>query len=69
MWAVKPGKIRAIQLLLEHRGVDVNMVDHEGKSALTWAANEGDNRSAELLLARGEVNPDLTNIDGRTPLS
>jgi len=40
-----------------------------GQTPLSWAARNGHERIAELLLGRKDVNPDGLTISGRTPLS
>ena len=40
-----------------------------GQTPLSWAARNGHERIAELLLGRKDVNPDSSTISGRTPLS
>ena len=74
----RTGLVRALEgrhtsvasLLLEQEGIDVNIVDRGGRTALHWAARHHQNSSSlASLLAR----PDLTTVNqrdkgGATPL-
>ncbi len=65
-WAASQGDLRGIQGLLA-RGVDLNLADYDGRTALHLAASEGHSKVVEALVARGVgVNP----LDrwGNTPL-
>lgn len=78
MHAVAYGDVRVLKVLLE-RGVDVNAVDDEGRSALWWAANEGHQDMVHVLLSHGAnatrqdraaVTPLMAAIDrGNSPIA
>jgi len=54
--------------LLDQEGIDVNLRDNKGRTALSIAAHPNLLASANLLLKREDVEWDLPNNDGRTPL-
>ena len=45
------------------------MYDNSGRTPLSWAAGEGHGAVVKLLLGQKGVNPNLTDIGGRTPLA
>ena len=54
--ALKPQRrILAILETLINAGADVNLQDHEGKSALTWARQWGNEDAIQLLLSAGAL--------------
>ncbi|KAL1519102.1 hypothetical protein AB1Y20_003367 [Prymnesium parvum] len=53
------GNLHAVELLLR-RGAGVNVVDHEGRSALHWACNAGKHESVSMLLRWGADQQILT---------
>ncbi|KAH7385727.1 hypothetical protein BKA66DRAFT_608522 [Pyrenochaeta sp. MPI-SDFR-AT-0127] len=59
----------AAELLLFDYRVDPNAGEGPGWTALTFAAHFGSVEVLELLLTKFEVDVDLKDIDGRTPLS
>ncbi len=65
--AVKTGDVEALKLHLSD-GADPNAADSEfGVTALSWAALEGKEATAELLIEAG-ADIDAKNRDGATPL-
>lgn len=70
-WAMDPpGYLNAVKILVEDGGVDVNHRDATGhRPALSWAAAEGFVEICEYLLTVPNIEPDLVNNYGRTPLS
>jgi ankyrin repeat protein len=58
----------AIEAILAHSSVDVDQVDHLGRSALSDAALRDDHESALLLLRYG-ARPDLADSLGLTPIA
>src|SRR5258708_22329130 len=55
--AVKAGDHRAIDALLNTRGVDVNAAQVDGTTALHWAAHGGDLDTVNRLIAAGAQGP------------
>eukprot|EP00929_Paragymnodinium_shiwhaense_P001499 TRINITY_DN101725_c0_g1_i1.p1 TRINITY_DN101725_c0_g1~~TRINITY_DN101725_c0_g1_i1.p1 ORF type:complete len:338 (-),score=60.78 TRINITY_DN101725_c0_g1_i1:242-1255(-) len=70
-----PLHIAAIQCLpntiswLLKKKADVNAIDGEGFSALTWACAKGHRESMSLLIAGGANITDLTKSSGKSPLA
>ncbi|MDX2088307.1 MAG: glutaminase A [Kofleriaceae bacterium] len=65
-WAASQGDLLGIQRLVV-RGIDLNLADYDGRTALHLAASEGQAHIVEALLARGvTVNP--RDRWGNTPL-
>jgi ankyrin repeat protein len=58
---------RVIEKQLQ-QGVDPNLTDSRGRSALFTAVREGSDRALGALLASDKVNVDAANADGETPL-
>ena len=65
--AVKARDVPAARALLG-QGVDVNVADGDGSTALHWAANNGDAPLAEALLKAGANVKAVTRIGGMSPL-
>ncbi len=59
--------LEAVSIAAE-QGIDVDMANAEGNTALHAAARDGYHRVVEYLAARG-ARVDVTNRDGRTPLA
>ena len=58
-----------VQLLLEVGGVDVNVADDWiGWTPLVWAAKHGRVDEVKFLLNYPDTDPNVANLDGRTPL-
>lgn len=66
MWAVCNGRSRAVDVLLQYKA-DVNLKDRFGRSAMWFAANNGDIPTASRLLAAGGDVNIITNF-GSSPL-
>jgi uncharacterized protein len=64
--AVKTSDLVSVKTLLAH-GADPNTRDGQGKSALLWAAEDGNRRMCKLLLASG-ANPAIKDFAGRLPV-
>jgi len=54
--------------LLELEGCDINQKDSVGNTPLVWAARNGHEGVAEILLGRDNINADEPGGDGQTPL-
>ncbi len=67
MRAIRYGCTDALKLLLEH-GVDVNEQDGIGYTALHLAAMHNNKYAVRELIMHPESNPNIQDIDGRTPL-
>ncbi|RAK82865.1 ankyrin, partial [Aspergillus costaricaensis CBS 115574] len=62
--------IRIVQLLLDTRRVDVESKDSEGRTPLSWAAENGHEGVVQLLLDTGRIDMESKDSEyGRTPLS
>ena len=58
-----------VQLLLEVGGIDVNIADDwMGWTPLVWAAKHGRVDVVKFLLNYPDIDPNVANLDGRTPL-
>lgn len=58
---------RVVQALLG-KGVDPNLTDNRGRTALFTAVREGSQQALESLLAAPQTNVNAVNADGETPL-
>ncbi|MFN3861115.1 MAG: ankyrin repeat domain-containing protein [Roseateles sp.] len=58
---------RLIQQQLQ-QGIDPNLADSRGRTALFTAVREGSQRALEALLASPKVDVNAVNADGETPL-
>jgi ankyrin repeat protein len=58
---------RVIQRQLQ-QGIDPNLTDSRGRTALFTAVREGSEGALAALLASSKVNVDAVNADGETPL-
>ena len=64
--AVRNGDTNALRALLD-RGVDVNLAEADGTTALVWASYRDDLESADLLIRAG-ADPNRANDLGATPI-
>jgi len=70
IWASVNGCEGIIRLLLGKAGADVNTrYTTDGRTALSRAAEYGQEGVVKLFLERDEIDPELGDCDGRTPLS
>jgi ankyrin repeat protein len=58
-----------VKLLVDTGKVDVDFKDENGRTPLSWAAEEGHEAVVKLLVDTGKVDIDSKDGDGRTPLS
>ena len=58
----------AVKPLLETGKVEADSKDEDGRTALSWAAQDGHEAVVKLLLETGKVDADSKDKDGRTPL-
>jgi ankyrin repeat protein len=69
MCAVRPyADVRVVRLLLGHEGTNVNQRNDRGRTALHVAAYSGALKAAELLLEREDIDINLPDNNGWTPL-
>jgi ankyrin repeat protein len=59
------GMLAAVKYMIEELGMDVNMRDHEGSTALHHAATRGDNEMILYLVEKG-ADPTAVNREGQT---
>ena len=59
------GMLAAVKYMVEELGMDVNMRDHEGNTALHHAATRGDNEMILYLVEKG-ADPKAVNREGQT---
>jgi ankyrin repeat protein len=57
-----------VQLLLDHKDIDVNKKDGLGETALSSASSYGQNEILRLLLAHKDINVNEQNNDGECAL-
>lgn len=56
-----------LESLLQASTSTLNIVDSNGRTALSWAAARGDEKAVETLL-KYRAHPDISNVSGMTPL-
>lgn len=70
--AVKRNDLEMIQLLLQHRNIDVNRADERGNtplmSAVAGVCDDNSRKIVELLLRHQEININAQDEDGNTAL-
>jgi ankyrin repeat protein len=59
------GLLAAVKYLVDELGMDVNLRDHEGNTALHHAASRGDNEMILFLVSKG-ADPKVVNREGQT---
>ncbi|KAK3173882.1 Ankyrin repeat and death domain-containing protein 1A, partial [Lecanicillium sp. MT-2017a] len=57
-----------VRRLLEREDININAVDHRGRTALHWAALSGSTTTVEMLLDDDRIMTNLKDVDGYTPL-
>ncbi|MHB1948928.1 MAG: ankyrin repeat domain-containing protein [Gammaproteobacteria bacterium] len=65
--AARKGLVKAVRLLLGYEGIDCNIQDGAGMTALMHAAKKGYDMTVELLLKAG-AKPDIKDTIGNTAL-
>ena len=68
MWAVRYRHSRVVELLLEQGDIKPDVIGWDGRTALSFAAELGNENAVKLLLEHG-VNPNSLDSRGRAPLS
>jgi ankyrin repeat protein len=58
-----------IEMFLARADVNVDSKDVDGRTPLSFAAEQGHVSTVKLLLARNDIDADSKDDDGRTPLS
>jgi ankyrin repeat protein len=58
-----------IEMFLARTDVNVDSKDRNGRTPLSFAAEQGHVSAVKLLLARNDIDADSKDDDGRTPLS
>jgi ankyrin repeat protein len=66
-WAAADGRQDIVGLLLQQKGIDVNLQNEDGDTALIWAAFEGHQEIVQLLVAKGAKINERDN-EGATAL-
>ena len=54
---------------MKNKELDVNKQDHRKKTPLYWASTKGNIPFVATLLTHKEIDPDIANFLGKTPLS
>ena len=62
------GIAEIVASLIEEEGCHINQRDCVDNKPLAWAARNGHERVAEILLGQGNISPDKAGEDGQTPL-
>jgi ankyrin repeat protein len=57
-----------VKRLLERESVNINFKDKDGRTPLSWAAQNGYSDVVELLLENEDIDIDSKDKDRRTPL-
>ena len=63
------GIVEIVTTFIEMRSCDINKGDFTGATPLMWAARNGHEEVAKVLLEREDGKPDEPDKDGRTPLA
>ena len=56
MWACEEGHKEIVQMLLQHKNIDINKKDIYGRTALTYASERGDKEIFEMLEEATKAN-------------
>ncbi|KAH7232228.1 ankyrin repeat-containing domain protein, partial [Fusarium redolens] len=67
--AAKSMSLEAIQQLLAQRGIHVNAKGSGGRTVLHTAAMSGDKKMIELALTHPDIDVNIRDNDGNTPLT
>ena len=62
------GIIEVVAALIESRSCNINQTDCMGLTPLMYAARQGNEEVAQLLLTRDDINPDMPDNNNLTPL-
>jgi len=68
IWAAEKGYKDIVNLLLKQPGININIKDSQGFTALMCAAEQGHNKVIELLLEHPNINVNIQNNKGATAL-
>ena len=60
--------MKAVEALLQNPELNVNALGPNNVSALLGSAANGDIETMTKLLGRNDINVNITNVDGDTPL-
>lgn len=66
--AAKNGDWRLAQLILQKPGIDINMRDHTGCTALHYAAHNNQLKIVQMLLGLPGIEINAQDLEGNTPL-
>ncbi|KAN0068675.1 Ankyrin repeat-containing domain protein [Elaphomyces granulatus] len=65
----EPGALEMSKILLERDDIDINLGrDYEGRTALSWACINGCLELVDLILKKDNVDPNVRDYTGCTPL-
>lgn len=67
--AAQKGHVEVVKLLLARPGVEVNFLESDRRTPLSWAAGEGHETLVKLLLAHPDVDVNLKDLHKQTSLS
>ncbi|KAG9190339.1 hypothetical protein G6011_08427 [Alternaria panax] len=67
-WSMERDHTVVGRALLAHQAVDINHVDRQGRSILSWAAGERLLQALEMLLKQPDIDVNLQDTKGRSPL-
>lgn len=68
MLAAATGQERMVKMLLAIDGVDLNLKDDHGRTALAFAVEKNQEVVVRILLANDKVDPNTADEAGRTPI-
>lgn len=61
------GHVGALRVLLDARGIEINLCDRDGRTALSFAVERGDERLVEMLLTTKGIDARSSDKGGRRP--